>query len=287
MVCRWTRAACVVMLLLAAAGCTDSASGPDDERDYTFPLHEGDSWEYAYRMTFPVFAGARDAVIDTLYAHYWLEVAQRETLADSIGCYRLAETALYDTVNYGEASYYYDNEADGLYSYAYEGLFASLGVAPKPSPGTRMVIGGLEYSAVRAALARCAGFPAMPGRPDSLIFEDPPVRCLAYPLTVGREWVYRQPGAPWAINKRVLAVEQVEVPAGTFECYAVRWLIDFWEPHGEWDDDIEWVDYFSDSGLVRRTIMYYDVVVTSPDDPVPIDTLDLWEEAVLTDAQVE
>lgn len=288
MVAKWICVTLTAMPLLLATGCADSTSGPDGQEHCTFPLQEGNSWEYEYRTLWFTAADGRVAVIDTVTAEYWLQVAQRETLESSICCYELVESALYDSTDYYEASGYYDDDETGLYLYAYESPFGvGVGVTPKLPPGVRVLVGGQEYSRVRAALSRCAGLLASPARSDSLVFEDPPIQCLAYPLTVGEEWVYRQPGDPWAISKSVVGLTDVDVPAGIFNCYAIRWLIDFSEPHPEWDDDIEWVDYFSDSGLVRRTIAYHDVIVTSPDSPEPIDTLDLWEEAVLTRVHVD
>jgi hypothetical protein len=88
---------------------------------------------------------------------------------------------------------------------------------------------------------------------DSIIFEDPPVRCLEYPLRVGAQWTYREAGNPWHMDKKVLRKRRFEVEAGDFSCFEIRWLYDF-DNDGSWDEDIWITDYMSSIGLVDRRI---------------------------------
>jgi hypothetical protein len=55
---------------------------------------------------------------------------------------------------------------------------------------------------------------------------------------------------------------------------------------GEWDNDIEILDYLSAVGIVKRRILLRGIVITSYDDPNPIGTYDYKEEYRLTNYEV-
>ena len=278
--------AAFVVVLAVVAGCSDSGTGPSPGDDYTFPLAEGNAWEYNSQfVTITLSEGCR-VVLDTLDGYHSLEIARRETLQDTLACYMLVQTAVYDSLEWWSAASYYEGDENGLWNLAYE-TGGGYGGDPKPVVGQRLVFRGHPLSDVRGALSALAWGGLASVRSDSLIFEDPPVRSLAYPLYVDLQWTYREPGAPWAIDKRVTDRSSISVPAGTYRCYAVRWLIDIWDEDGQWDEDIDWVDHFCDTGLVKRTLILHDVLVTGPDDPGVIDTIDLWQEYVLTSENID
>lgn len=282
---RLVELAFLAIAVAALGGCSDSSTGPSSGGSALFPLAEGNSWDYVSRYVAILPSAATRVVVDTLDAEYFLEIAQQETLQDTLVCYKFVETAVYDSLDSWSSSSYYDGKEDGLWSVAYE-TGGGIGVSPKPVSGRCLSFRGQPLSSVRQALLNLGWGSFGSSRPESLIFEDPPVRSLAYPLRVGLQWTYREPGAPWAIDKRVTGYDSVTVPAGTYRCYAVKWLIDIWDDDGQWDEDIDWVDHYCFSGLVKRTLIFRDCVITD-EHATPIDTLDIWEEHLLASADIE
>jgi hypothetical protein len=277
-----------VLPVLFVVGCSDNGVSPTDAGDVTYPLSEGNSWVYESQFLDVLGLVLDRVVLDTVDVHYNLEIASWDTLADSLACFRFVETAEVDSIQYITSETYYGSEEDGLYCYAYrpgDWIGFAVGVTPRPVARPLVLFRGMPLSEVRRTLSRLACGLTSPSQEDTLIFEDPPVRALAYPLRFGSQWVYRQPDEPWAIDKRVVDRESIVVPAGRYKCYAVRWLIDFGDD-GQWDDDIDWVDHYSGVGLVRRSLIFRDNVVTDPWGE-PVDTLDIWEITSLASCSVE
>lgn len=272
---------CSVVLAVVAAGC--STTDPEHTPDYRYPLAIGNVWEYARVFTVEPSDSLSAVPPDTVYSHCTVEVVGLDTLSARADAYVLREAVVQDsTCNYELERYYRDDE-DGLYLLAYEP--GATFVSPKPQARTWVLFNGMCFSSVKAITSyvtgatRCSG-----GRPDSLFCEDPPVRTLEYPLLVGSIWSYREAGNPWRIDKKVTAVREVDVPAGRFTCYVVEWFIDL-DDDGTWDD-IEFIDYISAQGLVRRWVLFPDMTTIGPEG----DTLGLshaTDDSQLTDLSLE
>ena len=279
-----SRAALLITVILA--GCSTSGPSESGGGRFTYPLGTGDRWEYVREFVTPTtFDSLGVVVIDTLYSTCSTEITGIDTLDHWIETSVLHETIVEDSGHVYEHDTYYGNRDDGLYMYAYQP--GSSFVSPKPSTRERLIFKGMVFGSARELLRYFErGIWNAFARDDSLFYEDPPVRCLEYPMRVGGRWTYRETGNPWAIDKRVTGVETVSVPAGEFSCYEVEWLIDF-DDDGEWDEDIDLVDHVSEEGLIRRWLYFSDIVVVGPDDPEPIDTLDVSDESRLTAYSVE
>jgi hypothetical protein len=119
---------------------------------------------------------------------------------------------------------------------------------------------------------------------DSLYYEQHPVQELAYPLEVGRNWIYRSTdmGDSWYMEKEVVGREQIDVPAGSFPCLVteIRWDFD---NDGELDPEmIEGYDYTCGAGGVKRRFTLFDLLVIN-DIGDTLGTFDLVEQYELTD----
>jgi hypothetical protein len=123
---------------------------------------------------------------------------------------------------------------------------------------------GRQFNSVDEILAAIertlAPFPTAAGRGD---LEDPPVKSLQYPLTIGSQWTRRTTGNPWRIDKQVTGQEQITVPAGEFDAFQIKWLYDL-DADGNWDEEVTYVDYVADVGLVKRVISISGIEITSP-----------------------
>ena len=152
---------------------------------------------------------------------------------------------------------YLRNHDDGLYCYGYYG---NTEIAPlKPAGSVLFEFGGKSYASAQELCTAITGSVLLSGLAQAQNeYEIPPLRSIAYPPEEDYQWNYREVDNPWLIDKRYLEPQEVQTPAGTFQCYVISWLYDR-DADGVWDDDIELYDYISDIGLVRRIYTYHDI----------------------------
>lgn len=275
------------VLLAVVVGCSsDDPTGPA-VKDFVYPLKIGNKWQYSREVGLfnfrPDTAGVVPPDTARVLSTSTVEILRTETLHDTIETSVFQERLVEGSFTFQSQSYF-NNRADGLYFYAYRGVGY---VIPLSRRASSISFKGRDFGSVSEVISFIEGSIGIPevGN-DSLLFEDPPLRSLAYPFVIGLQWVYREPGKPWRIDKRILGIETVRVPAGAFACYKIQWLMDI-SNDGDWDDEIEFFDYISREGLVRRSLLVKDLVVTGPQGPEPIGKVDLREESKLTDVHLE
>ena len=269
-------------IVLGLPGCCDPVSCEDAALEFPFPLVVGNRWEYesVLHISVPLYPlgprGSRDGI--TYTSECILEVIRVDSLSPTQGAYVLLETVIQDT-SVSERERWYTNEPDGLYLQAYQpGTWV---VAPKPNA---------DFGFVRPFLLQGLMELQVLGQgpdvwdPDSLIYEVPPLKVFPYPPQPGYEWMYRPPGDPWHINKRILGTTEIEVPAGRFECYEVQWLSDFHED-GQWDDNLVMFDYVAPEGLVRRSMYHWLWLITENGDTLGM--YQAWETSELMRVHLE
>lgn len=111
----------------------------------------------------------------------------------------------------------------------------------------------------RLALARHrATRPAGDDPPDcsyncAVTVRETPRILLEYPAETGRTWTHWIEDEYYSSTREVVGTEMITTPAGTFRCVVVRSRIF----NGTVEDaTVDWVDYLSDVGLVRRRLVY-------------------------------
>jgi hypothetical protein len=234
------------------SGCCDPVGCGGTDRDFPFPLEVGNRWEYdtVLHISDPLYPLGGHGPLDgiTFYSDCTLEVSRTDSLSPTEDAYVLLETVIQDTF-FSERERWYSNRPDGLFFHAYQP--GTSVVAPKPRSGFAR-----PFSLRGLMELDEAGTGPSIWDPDSLIYEDPPLRAFPYPPQRGYEWMYRPPGDPWHINKRITGTARIRVPAGLFDCYEVQWLMDFHED-GHWDNNIVMFDYVAPEGLIRRSSYHW------------------------------
>ena len=284
---KWLGLMIGVAAMILLASCSRCTS-PSDDSCHVFPLAQGNSWDYSSESLTVIAIEDGEAVLDTLDSSYRLEVARRETILDALAFFRVVETWFPSSVEPRQRAHYYLNTDDGLYLYASTtGSYVGYpGVSPKERARPLALFHGEPLECLWHHM-NALGDPGMwSSLDDSLDVWDPPLRSYAYPLFVGRQWTYREPGHPWAVDKRVVGQTYVSVPAGTYRCHIIQWLIDFRDEDGEWDDDTEWFDFVYAGQLVKRSLTVRGVLIYEGNNPTPVDTLDVWEDISLTAVDV-
>jgi hypothetical protein len=268
----------LALLALILGGCGDKTDNLVIG-DFAYPLHVGQVWRYVgveYNSNFqPESLAATHTTSDGIVAA--VEVTAQTVIGDSIPVYALKMT---ETIT-GQQTYYswdyFNNRADGLYSFGYSHAVGSSGVLPRKIGHNRYqfrfagrtfanigeLLGFVEFSRNPQSLAT-----------DSITLETPPFLCLRYPLSTGSEWLTTSPPTVWPIGKKVLGRVEVQAPAGTFACAHILWRYDI-DTNGIWDTDIEMHDYVAQIGLVKRVLTVRGVQVTDYENPLWLGTCDI------------
>jgi len=258
--------------------------------DFVFPLAIGNTWSYTrkYYSHNCELDSLPDPYNDTVLGSATTLVQSFDTLLDSIEAYHL-QTVWSDNFGGSEYSSYRNNTQDGLCEYAYG---RGGGIWPPrvmPSNGISLEFMGMrfrDFRELRDVLFSNMNV-AMAGRLDTIVYEDPPIKLLSYPLQIGQRWIYRDmdAGAAWDMEREVLSLENIQSPAGEFECFKIRW---FWDINndGQWDSNIDGYDYLSPVGVIRRKFLFYDVVIRDYLG-VQAETCDFVDEYELTDYDLE
>ncbi len=255
---------------------------------FVFPLEISHQWSYvrkhySYNFDPPSIVNELPQYfLDTLYATGFTEIERLDTLLDTVETYVFH--TIYRENSFPSESYTFrNNTADGFYTYAY--TYPVWVGPPKIEPPSHyLLFDGMKFRNVRE-LSRFFHAPPnfLAANPqDSITYESPPVRDLAYPLEVGTTWFYRRKNdvSSWDMKKEVVSIDTLQVPAGSFVCFKIRWYWDI-DDDGEWDTNIEGYDYFCSVGIVKRVFLFYDITLTG-DSSTPLGTCDIKDEYILT-----
>jgi hypothetical protein len=257
----------VCLLLLSRCNITDTDDL--DGGNFTYPLRVGNMWQYEgqlitfnYRILIngdPVPEGYSD----TLSFSSTVRITGRETIPNALQAFVLEETFT-DSSQQNTTYNYYNNTNRGLTFFGYRNAIGFPHI-PKPadkrsrSPLSAWITSLPDISSILSVLS------IIEHADDELVLEDPPPVSILKNLEEGTQWTYRTAGSPWRIDKKVVGIESVELPSGTFECYKVQWLIDL-NDDGRWNDNIIFFDYIGDQGLLVRDLTTLDILHYDPDD---------------------
>ncbi len=274
----------IVITLIVMLGCDSDKNPvePETGSGLYFPMKVGNEWQYTRTVILPEAYLEIDTNLTSniINEYYVQKLKSTDYLFDSVATYILEETATIDNSTL-VSNGWLANEKDGLYFYAYR---QPVWLILKQSPKNKILFGDRYFNSVPEVsdyLINAASVNQV--MIDSMIYEDPPLLSLQYPLETGARWDYRTHSSPISkIEKVVLGKEQVEVPAGKFECYKIQWLFEY-DP--EWYDqfNVEFYDFVSKKGLIKRTLTYSNVMQVAIDDSTTITINDTtYDEYVLT-----
>jgi hypothetical protein len=261
--------------------------------DFSYPLRLGNKWEYAHSAT---GINYRVPINDSVFVPKDTQLSLGSS-TDFVSVDRVDSTSLpvvtvvirdssvtpgdtqLPVQNIAENSWY-RNTADGLFKYAIEFAGGPL-ASPKRAAAARVFYrfkGRLFSSPREISDFIMNDFPAFSAKrlaaQAAMTVLDPPQLAFQYPYKAGALWNFNYNITDSVrIAKQYVNKESITTPAGTFECYKVKWLWD-WNHDGIWDTDWEGYDWVSPMyGLVKRQIVWRDFEETSIDPNDPTNTI--------------
>lgn len=269
----------LVLLLLAIAlfmqwSCIPDLENGSKEEAYSYPLDVGNSWKYDFNLRSENY---RKYISDSNFIPVDT-VVLNDSMTEQVTVDRVDSTtvdvatmvmrdsmwnsALADTTQNSAASrFWYRNNPDGLYMYAY----ISTGHSAMPK---KTVTQGIRYKGMvfvnASSLAAYFIEKANTCRAKHLSAASSPTvyptprKILLYPYSADSLWDFDPDDSTIRIARKYIGKERISCKAGTFTCYKIQWLWD-WESDGIWDDDREEYDWISPKyGLIKRAICLHD-----------------------------
>lgn len=265
----------ILLTLTCITGCDDDNYEPN--MDFFYPLAVGNVWEYdtTYTYDYDSLATYNGLTDTTFYSNASVEIISNEVIFDSIQVYNFA-TTLDQAGNISTGNQYFNNAGNCLFNYGY----TSPGVhIPKSNTNSTFfkfddkIFCNVEevFEYIKRGLIQSEY-----AKDDSINYD--PVTCLEYPLEMHNYWMYRAPGNPLAIDKEIVGLEWIEVPAGRFYCWKIRWIY----PESDLNDNIDIYDFVSQDGLVKRELEVRNMAIYGDPFGEPTGNLDAFEETYLT-----
>jgi hypothetical protein len=247
--------------------------------NYHYPLQIGNVWDY--RVTnFYTDIELQDSLIqplanDTFHATIFI---------DSLGilpenskpAFRLTESIHGDVIYPSESNNWFNNEPNGLYHYAYEGT-GGIAIPRKLVPGSLKV----ADDRIAKIMGMTPSIFARPMLSGEYTFE--PVRSLAYPMHVGKQWDFMEDGPLGRIQKRVIGIERIRIDGRVQSCWVVKWLYD--PDRVDFADDIDFLDYYGNDGLVMRSVTIRDVLYYTYDQQYSARAT--WHQEIVLDSMYQ
>lgn len=252
----------IIIFLLATlilSNCTSHApTGWKAEYNW-YPLSVGNLWSYrGFLQAVNLRPDSLEPRFPLTETRSYVEVESTTTLPNDSVAYCLREE-YNDDIQYlfwYIGFNYFKNQKDGLYHYAY---YYDTPAPPYIATLSPSIYFAGQYFRSLAEVSLWVRTQLHPraSSPDQVILYDQPLKSIQYPLRLKSSWLYND--EPWTIEKIVVDRKKIEVSAGEFWCYQIQWLFDI-NGDGIWDEEIEFNDYVSDIGIVKRTIVYRDLI---------------------------
>ncbi len=253
------------------------------EEQFSYPVDVSNYWKYDHVMRFfslDSILNIPDSIVNTVH----VEVAGKYLLNDTLDTYEFVEYVTSPNANVTTSITFFTNENDGFYYHGNRGGGVSLPVKGSNKVRFQNMLFdnipelfdyfiGFETTQFSFNIKTDTIFPQ-----DTIYLEDPPVKSLAYPLEADSEWVYRAESPIGKMEKKVFAKETITVPPGSFSCYKIKIIYE----DSALSSKIEYFDYISSVGLVRRVISFDGLELTDDQGNV-IGTFDVTDEINLSD----
>lgn len=213
---------------------------------YQYPLKIGNKWNYHRTVILEYFNASDSTTIidrDTIESDYLIQNENIEILKDSIEAYQMKSTNLTSGINSYE---YCNNNSQGLFCYAYKINDGAEPFAKKIYKNKmEYCINNLNISNINTLINN---------KSDSLIYDNPPAKIISYPIIYNTKWTLRT--NQMTIYKEIIGSEYIKVNQANIYCYKIKYSYS-----ENMNGNIDYNDYVSSIGLVKRTIFMNNVII--------------------------
>jgi len=239
---------------MALCACNNDPSGPGEYQFLDFQANSTATYGWS--------ASEEDSTGQTLFETTDTIETKVTSVDDIVGEYTgLTRMEAFSIPHYiGTTQVWYKQYPDSLIEVAYSSAGATPFVLPKRAQASGMSVHALvqEEVSMRVPLV-VQWLMREKGIQDSVIERDENRVVYRFPLVVGTSWTSFQ--APFLETRQVVGYEVVTVGDRAYWCAKIRTMIPTLDPA------LEWYDFVSSEGLVKRTLYHPDFVLVTSDDP--------------------
>lgn len=225
-----------------------------DTSSFTYPYNIGSTW--AYTRTMDVINISPDSI-----KHYFTEFPITSTgnitiLYDTVVNGISTRCFLYNDSLASESRYYFQQTDTALLCIGYSQDTGGVGFPFSPSRNISYSFNGLKSKSLINifTMVNINSFNIQTSS-DSIYIEDPPVKCLVYPIRSNFEWLFKDFGSNLYINKKYMNFENIIIKNQTISCMKTQriWLGIV--------SDIYFYDYHSKFGQIKRDYLIKNITV--------------------------
>lgn len=258
----------IIGLLIVSCDKEKDNQSPTQTTAYEYPLKDGNTWNYHRTVIFEYFNASDSTIItdrDTFESDYLIQNENIENLNDSIVAFKLISTNLTSGVMSIE---YCKNNSQGLFCYAYK---LNDGAEPFAKKVNNLYFIHNISIPIMANLLIVNEI-----KTDSLIYENPPAKIISYPITYNTKWTLRTNGQ-MTVYKEIIGNENITLNQVDHNCYRIRYSYS-----NNIIENIDFVDYISVVGLVKRSVLIKNNIVTDENGDTTDGRCNFLEETILT-----
>jgi hypothetical protein len=245
-----------ILGLLIFKGCDVCSTYPTAQLKY--PAKTGNQWEYHTTMTIEYYDSSGNiSSVETL--DFGNTIVKIESANDTLnGEPHFILFTSYDlSTPENIHKSWYANPDSGFYIIAYSNAGSSQPVLPKGMNLNHQAIASIINS---KSMQLFIPVSFTNNLSDSVLYFNPPRKVLKYPLIIDSRWLELE--YPFYRERFVNEKENIEVPAGIFNCFKVE---------SDLDLDLIFTDYISlTDGLIRRFVFADSAGISTIGDPDPI-----------------
>jgi len=251
----------IFSLILSALfiSCSDNSTGPLktftlDTTSFKYPYTIGSSWDYKITISLSDF---KPDTIAKYFQNYPLTITGTVSIVYDTVINGVTTRCFLDYEQpSGGSSYYYRNyylnTDTALILYAIRGH-------------------GENFPDYLKHFTKSLSNVSGPGN-DTLIITNAII--LKYPIQSGTEWILYGSNNTFT-DKKYIDFEEITVPAGNFSCIKLQKTYSYFT-------NATLYDFYSKYGLMKRTTLYDDILMTTPEFPEGIGTADMYSEDNIT-----
>ena len=268
----------LVIMLPLFLSCNKSVEPPNVT---TYAFSSGTVWTYRGESSIYNFRATEPGVTfrDTSYA--WageVRALGNTILSGSVTTSRVSASETLQGVQPTENYYLLQNDTLYLYAWKFGG---SSPILPKRTSPYLFNYRGRSHSTIEELYGDLEHqrFLGLPTSSESLYYSENPPRVLVFPLHTGMEWTFNSIDSI-EIKKKVIGTESITTNAGVFSTFVIQWSGAFL------DSAIVEKEYISGHGLIKRTYLVKDVLISSLVYPDGFGLVDVKLEYVLSSLNV-
>jgi hypothetical protein len=248
---------CFALLIFLSCNSNPTVPGDPVQQFTRFPLTTGSTWHYD-RELFSFNPRPSNLNVTDTFRATGKGYITGDTILNGITVKVMKNELFESGVTFTGLNYYLETDT-ALLRVAYSGAPAGFGPDSYSSYNEDKYFykyNNKTYNSIKE-IAYELGSDVSPDNSGFITIEDPPAVLFTYPVTINKQWLYKNVDNEFNIYRKYAGYETILTPGLASSCIKVQRI--FPESFG----NIHLYDYYSEKGPVKRDYLFKDIVVTN------------------------